>query len=151
MFKVSTTKSASDSKFLYILVSTLFLSFHYFLVTYVNSSLLAQFLDRSEIGILYALGSILSIAVIINMPKIISKWSAYKVMLSLSVLEIGILFLLGSGFYSTPCHKSDFTSLSKHLPRRRFVFKKHGAIAWHIPYSHCYCFHNFPYGFRKLC
>ncbi len=94
MFKVSTKRQATDSKFLYILVSALFLSFHYFLVTYVNSSLLSQFLERSEIGILYALGAILSIVVILNMPKIISKWSAYKVMLSLSVLEIGILFLL---------------------------------------------------------
>lgn len=100
MFKVSTKKSKTDSEFLYILVSALFLSFHYFLVTYVNSSLLAQFLERSKIGILYALGALLSIVVIVNIPKIISRFSAYKVMLALSVLEIGILFLLAFSMQS---------------------------------------------------
>lgn len=80
-----------------IFLSGVFLSFHYALVAYINSSFLASFFSDTQISTLYVLGALTEIIILLNISKIINKISNYRLTLYVIVLEfISMLGLIST-------------------------------------------------------
>ncbi len=79
--------SLEKDSFVFTYLATLLVSFHYYLVTYVNSSFLTQYVGTSTIGILYTAGAILNIIFFFAITKFLRKYGDYKVMLFCLGLE----------------------------------------------------------------
>jgi MFS family permease len=58
--------------------SNIFLSFHYALVVYVNSSFLDNYFSVTQISSLYIIGSILNALLLLNISKVLNKIGNYK-------------------------------------------------------------------------
>ena len=71
-----------------VYLAGLFLSFHYVLVIYVNSSFLKQFLATSTMSILYIIGAIVSIFLFLQAPRILNKLGNFKTSVILIILEL---------------------------------------------------------------
>lgn len=89
-------KKAKDrgNKYRIIFIAALLLSFHYYLITYINSTFLGSIVRENTIGIFYALGSVLNIFLFLKTPSWIKKYGNYKFLILVSILEtlsIGIL------------------------------------------------------------
>lgn len=69
-------------------IANLFISAHFFLVIYINSSTLKEFLSDTEIGIFYALGSIVSAIFFISAAKSLHFFGAFRYFLILLALEL---------------------------------------------------------------
>jgi len=65
-------------------------------MTYINSSFLSQFISEKSVGILFAIGSLASIAALIIIPIILRVLGNYLTIIGLTILEIFIL--LGMAF-----------------------------------------------------
>ncbi|OIO32488.1 MAG: hypothetical protein COZ49_01620 [Candidatus Yonathbacteria bacterium CG_4_10_14_3_um_filter_47_65] len=61
---------------------------------YINSTFLEQYISESMVGILYTIGSILTLVVLINMPRIVRRFHNYHVTIALGILQILFLFTL---------------------------------------------------------
>jgi len=76
----------------------LLISFHYFLVIYINSAFLSQYIYQNTVSLLYIIGSILSVVLFIFFIDLIKKLGNYRLLLIFIFLEI--LSLLGLGFFN---------------------------------------------------
>lgn len=94
MFKPFFSQTTSNKKFLYVFIAGLFLSFHYYLVVYINSTLLQEVVSKTSVGFIYIAGAILHIIILLRIPKIANKIGTYHLMLLLSILEILFLSIL---------------------------------------------------------
>lgn len=83
-----------------LFLSNIFVSFHYALVIYLNSSFLSNYFEDSQISTLYIIGSILNVVILLNASKILEKVSNYK----FSLYTIGIEFtaILCLAFTNSP-------------------------------------------------
>ncbi len=98
MHPVPETKPTSKTFGIYLAV--FFLSFHYFFIVYINSNFLAQYFTDSWIGSLYIIGSVINIAILMCVHKLLRKMGNIKLLASFIGLEIlSILFL---AFSSSP-------------------------------------------------
>ena len=88
--------SRNSGKFGTLYAAIVFLSLHWALVVYINSSFLDQYVSNTTIGTLYAVSAILTIAVFMSMSKILSRAGKHTVVLALSLLEV--LVMLGMAF-----------------------------------------------------
>ncbi|MCI5108905.1 MAG: MFS transporter [Candidatus Pacebacteria bacterium] len=70
-----------------IFVSFLLLSFHAILVIYINSTFLEQFIPASRVGLIFAAGSLLSIAILFIAPWLIKKIGMYYLTIAMLLLE----------------------------------------------------------------
>jgi len=78
-----------------VFLSHIFLSFHYYLVIYVNSSFLDKFFSENQISILYIIGSTINILLLLNISKILNKVGNYKTVVYAIIVEaISILGLI---------------------------------------------------------
>lgn len=89
-----------------VFFSHILLSFHYYLVIYVNSSFLDKFFSENQISTLYIIGSVINILLLLNISKILNKIGNYKTAIFAVIIEaISILGLVLStnhfliGFY----------------------------------------------------
>lgn len=76
-----------------IYLSNLFISFHYFIVIYINSAFLSKFVDIQTLSILYLVGSVLSALLFFTFAKIVKRVGNYYLTLIFTLLEM--LALLG--------------------------------------------------------
>lgn len=83
-----------------IFICQIFLSFHYYLIIYINSSFLDQFFTETQISSIYIIGSVLSIFVLLNISKLLKKIGNYKTTLYGIVLEM--IAILGLALTSNP-------------------------------------------------
>ena len=83
-----------------LFLSNIFVSYHYALVIYLNSSLLGKFFDDTQISALYIIGSIINVILLLNASKFMEKMGNYR----LTVYAIIIEFLAVFGLFasSTP-------------------------------------------------
>lgn len=72
------------------------LAFHSFVLLYINSSFLEQFLDRTAVSTLYTLGAALTILVLLFVSPILKRVSNYRLMLTLIFVEFAVV--LGMAF-----------------------------------------------------
>lgn len=80
----------------WIYVANLLLSFHYFLVIYVNSSYLETFFSKRGISFLFIAGALLSILFFIEAPKILRRFGNWHFILAAIAIEF--LAVLGMAF-----------------------------------------------------
>lgn len=84
-----------------IFSAALFLSFHYYFITYVNSTFISGFVDESMIGYFYATSAILNILILISLPRLISKIGIFETILALSFIETIFLIFMSASFSPT--------------------------------------------------
>lgn len=77
-----------------IYLSAFFLSLHLSVTLYVDSSFLSEQFKERTIGIIYMLGSILTITALTFIPHLLRRFGNYASMLFFAAAEVGILFLL---------------------------------------------------------
>lgn len=70
-----------------LFLSNIFVSFHYALVIYLNSSFLSKYFTDTQISSLYVIGSILNVIILLNASKILEQISNYKFSLYTIFLE----------------------------------------------------------------
>jgi len=70
-----------------IYAATLLLVFHTFLVAYINSSYLEQFLPDTSVGTIYTVGSALSVLIFLFISRVLRKVGNYKLTMGLLVLN----------------------------------------------------------------
>lgn len=73
-------------------VATFLVAFHIFMVVYINSSFLNQFISEKTVGILYIIGSLATIVILIIIPTILRLFGNYITLVIFTVFEILILF-----------------------------------------------------------
>lgn len=94
MFKPLFNKVTSNKRFLYVFIAGLFLAFHYYLVVYINSTLLGQFISSKSIGYIYIIGAFFHILVLLKIPEIGKKIGTYHLMLLFALIETILLSVL---------------------------------------------------------
>src|ERR1035437_5739823 len=83
-----------------IFLSNTLLSFHYYLIVYINSTFLNQYFSETQISALYVIGSILNIFLFLNAAKILNTLSNYKT--TLYAITFETLATLGLCLASNP-------------------------------------------------
>lgn len=69
---------------------------HFALISYVNSSLLGQFVGNNILDILYIVGSIIGIFFLVLTPFLLRKFGSFFIFLFFIILEILAVFCMGS-------------------------------------------------------
>ncbi len=82
-----------DRKVYVLFLISFFFATHAYLPLYINSTFLAEFVSENGAGIIFSIGSFLSILGLIFIPKVLRRFGNFKTTVSIMVLE-GI-FLLG--------------------------------------------------------
>lgn len=80
-----------NNSFTTIYTATFIVAFHIFLMVYINSSFLNQFVSEKYVGLLYIIGSLSSITAIIIIPTILRLFGNYFTLMLLTIFEIFIL------------------------------------------------------------
>lgn len=75
-----------------IYLSAFFISLHFSIALYINSSFLSGHFDERSIGLIYALGALGTIATLSYLPKMLQRYGNYPSTLFFAITEI-ILFL----------------------------------------------------------
>ncbi len=70
-----------------LFLSNIFVSFHYALVIYLNSSFLSKYFTDTQISSLYIIGSILNVIILLNASKFLEKISNYNFAMYTILLE----------------------------------------------------------------
>ncbi|MCA9357412.1 MFS transporter [Candidatus Nomurabacteria bacterium] len=71
-----------------IYVASLLLIFHAFIVAYINSSFLEQFISTTAVGTIYTVGSALSILIFLFISSVLHRVGNFKLTLILLVLDL---------------------------------------------------------------
>lgn len=71
------------------------LSLHWSFVIYINSSYLLQFMNDTNVGLLYIIGSGLTIFFFLALPNILRRFGNYNTTLLLTLIEFVVLILMG--------------------------------------------------------
>lgn len=79
--------------------ATLLLGFHTFVVAYINSSFLEQFISASSVGMIYTIGSALSILIFLFISRVLHKVGSYN--LTIFLLLLDFLAVSGMAFSDT--------------------------------------------------
>lgn len=85
-----------ENPFLIIYTAAFLFSFHVFMMVYINSSFLSQFISEKTVGLLYIIGSLASIPALIIIPIILRRFGNYATLIVFTLIEI--LILLGMIF-----------------------------------------------------
>ncbi|MEQ1499750.1 MAG: MFS transporter [Parcubacteria group bacterium] len=87
-----------------LFLANIFISLHYALIVYVNSSFLSNFFSETQVSALYIMGAVMEIILLINASKILQKLGSYKFITLTIILEllslVGILSTTSSFFVS---------------------------------------------------
>lgn len=76
---------------------TFLLSLHAYLFLYINSSILGEFVSEKNVGLIFSLGALLSIPVLLYLPRALKKVGDIRFTILALILEAGALFLLTYG------------------------------------------------------
>lgn len=79
-----------------IYVATLLLVFHTFMVAYVNSSFLEQFIGATSVGTIYTMGSALSVLIFLFISRVLHRVGNFK--LTIGLLLMNFIAVVGMAF-----------------------------------------------------
>lgn len=82
-----------------IYAASLLLIFHAFVVAYINSSFLSQFIGDTAIGTIYTVGSALSVLIFLFVSRVLHRVGNYK--LTLFLLLLDLMAVTGMAFAQT--------------------------------------------------
>lgn len=71
-----------------IYVITLLLIFHTYVVAYINSSFLDQYLTAAEVGLIYIVGSAISIVIFLFISRVLQRVGNYRLTITLLILNL---------------------------------------------------------------
>jgi len=91
--------SKKDGKFYAIYLLGFLFAAHLALPAYINSTFLSQYSPEKFVGILYTIGSIVTMFILAIMPFILRRFGNYRTMLVLSIADI--ILLLGLATFKT--------------------------------------------------
>jgi MFS family permease len=95
------TRHFKDNRLLgAVYTSNILLSFHYYLIVYINSSFLSGYFSPAQISVLYIIGSIINLVLFINISKILKHFGNYKLIKYTIIAEI--LAVFGLAFAVVP-------------------------------------------------
>ena len=83
-----------------VYLANLFLSFHYFLTAYVNSSFLGSFLSQEKVSALYIVASLINIVIFFYASHVLRLFGNWR--LTLVCAAIDLLAVLGIAFFKEP-------------------------------------------------
>jgi len=89
---VRTLRKNATFNFLY--VAHLLISFHLFVILYINSSFLASFVGEQYVGLLYVGGALLAIATLFAAANLLHFIGNFRALIALSLFEMGLMFSL---------------------------------------------------------
>lgn len=78
-----------------LLITGFFFSAHFALVSYINSTTLSQYFPEKYVGLLFTVGSLLSVLLLALFPSVLRKIGVKKALLSLFSIAAAALFVLG--------------------------------------------------------
>ena len=70
-----------------LFLSNIFISFHYALIIYINSTYLSNFFSETQISALYIIGAIVNTILLLNASKILQKISNYRFIIYVIIIE----------------------------------------------------------------
>lgn len=71
-----------------VYIGLFFLAFHYYLIVYINSNFLAQFMSEAAVGFIYIAGSVASLGSLMWGPKLLKKIGCRRLAVYASVAEV---------------------------------------------------------------
>lgn len=71
--------------------------FHYFILTYISSSYLGQFLPEAQIGLVYSISAALMLLGFAAAPRALERFSARQIALLLALFDLATLLALAGG------------------------------------------------------
>lgn len=83
-----------------LFLSNIFISFHYALIIYINSSFLSSVFTETQVSALYIIGSIASTFCLVKASQILERTGIYIFAITATILEIITVF--GLSIFSTP-------------------------------------------------
>lgn len=83
-----------------LFISNAFVSFHYALVIYINSSYLSKFFNETQVSSLYIIGSFINVVILLNISKVLELIGNYK--LTFYTLLLEFLAIVGLIVAHTP-------------------------------------------------
>lgn len=83
-----------------IFLSNIFVSIHYALVIYVNSSFLSQYFSQTQVSMLYIFAAVINTYLLLNISRILERIGIYKFV----IYSIGVEFLAVSGMIASSLH-----------------------------------------------
>lgn len=86
------SRRSFQKRFIPLYIATLLLIFHTFVVAYINSSFLQQFIEESSIGAIYTIGSTLTVLIFLFVSRVLHKVGNYKLTLLLLILDFMAVF-----------------------------------------------------------
>lgn len=98
MQKFLSRTSKLDSVLL-IFISVLLLSFHFYLINFVNSTYLNAFVGKGTLSLLYGFGALINLGVFASAPKLLRKVGMVRLTLILTFIEALSLILLAFPIY----------------------------------------------------
>lgn len=93
------TRHSAPPKFWLVYVLAILINLQSFLVAYSNSTYLEQFTTPEVVGLLYTVGSCLSILVFLFISRVLRKVGNTKFTLSIALLILGALAIMGFSTY----------------------------------------------------
>lgn len=85
-----------------LFLSNIFISFHYALIIYINSSFLSSYFSETQVSALYIIGSIASTIFLLNASKILERTGVYAFAFWALVIELGAT--IGLSFIANPIY-----------------------------------------------
>lgn len=70
-----------------VYIANLILAFHWYIILYINSSFISNFVGEEKVGLMYTLGSILNLILLLYSPNIIRRIGTYKFIVGAVALE----------------------------------------------------------------
>lgn len=89
-------RRAPQRQLIPIYAATLLLIFHTFLVAYINSSYLEQFLPTTSVGTIYTVGSALSVLIFLFISRVLHKVGNFR--MTMGLLCVNFLAVLGMAY-----------------------------------------------------
>lgn len=91
IFKIA-EKLKQDKRLTAIYTSNILLSFHYYLLVYINSSFLSSYFSASQVSVLYIIGSFINFIFLLNISRVLEKIGNFKLIIYLIIAEIFAAF-----------------------------------------------------------
>lgn len=85
-----------NANILPLFIANFFVALHVFLLTYINSSFLSEFVRQDLVGTIYILASILSLTGILYINRIIKRFGNYRFFFTLILLEVFVLLFIAT-------------------------------------------------------
>src|SRR3989338_9168202 len=97
---INTLPKRSSKSLLFVYLANLFLSFHLYLILYINSSFLEKFFSSTALSWIYIVGSILNLILLLAASKLIKRIGIYNLTILFVLLEG--LAIFGLSMAQTP-------------------------------------------------